>query len=214
MRMGHAELMDRIYRYQRFFYDLTRRFFLPGRDELLRRVEIKDGQAVLEVGCGTGRNLLLLAKKYPGVRLYGLDISAQMLRTAQNKVREFPIRLVQASAEEFDYRRTFGLDRPFDVIFFSYSLSMIPDWRKALRTAMENLGPEGRIYIVDFWDLQGWPQWVRRPLIRWLGLFHVRHEPKLIEFLQELTAGGRWEFAIQSILRRYAFLVEFSRKDI
>ncbi len=210
--MGHAELMDRIYRYQRFFYDVTRRFILPGRDELLRRMAIKDGQAVLEVGCGTARNLLLLTKKYPGVRLYGLDISSRMLLTAQKKIGKLPIRLTQCSAEEFDYRRTFGLDRPFDVIFFSYSLSMIPDWQKALRTAMSNLQPQGSIYIVDFWDLKGWPHWLRRLLVRWLALFHVRHEPKLIEFLASLEAKEKWTFQIQSILRRYAFLAGLFRK--
>jgi S-adenosylmethionine-diacylgycerolhomoserine-N-methlytransferase len=209
--MDHAERMDRIYRYQRFFYDLTRRFFLPGRDELLRRMEIEAGQAVLEVGCGTARNLLHLAKRYSGVQLYGLDISAQMLRTAEKKIKGFPIRLVQCSAEEYDYCRTFGLDRGFDVIFFSYSLSMIPDWPKALRTAMDNLRPQGAIYIVDFWDLQGWPGWIRRLVVRWLGLFHVRHEPKLIEFLQELAAGGQGRLELQPLLGRYAFIARLDR---
>jgi S-adenosylmethionine-diacylgycerolhomoserine-N-methlytransferase len=209
--MDHGQLMDRIYRYQRHFYDLTRRFFLAGRDELLGRLELRDGQTVLEVGCGTARNLLLLAKKYPGVHLYGLDISDEMLRTARRKTARFPIRLIQGSAEDFHYQRTFGLDRPFDAIFFSYSLSMIPDWQKAVKMAFDNLGPEGSIYIVDFWDLKDWPGWVRGLLVRWLGLFHVRHEPKLIEYLQSLAAGGQREFHLQSILGRYAFLGRLSR---
>jgi S-adenosylmethionine-diacylgycerolhomoserine-N-methlytransferase len=205
--------MDGVYRYQRHFYDLTRRFFLPGRDLLLQGMGIKDGQIVLEVGCGTARNLLQLhlIKRVSGVRLYGLDISAEMLRTAEKKIGKFPIRLALASAEDFDYRRTFGLDREFDVIFFSYSLSMIPDWQKALRTAIDNLQPNGSIYIVDFWDLAGWPGWVRSLLIRWLAVFHVRHEPGLIEFLQGLAAGRQWRLEFRPLLGRYAFIARLDR---
>ncbi len=59
------ELMDRVYRHQRHVYDLTRKHYLLGRDHLIDRLEPPAGGHVLELGCGTGRNLIAAAKRYP-----------------------------------------------------------------------------------------------------------------------------------------------------
>ena len=72
-----------MYRYQRHIYDLTRKYYLLGRDRLIAGLDVPPGGTVLEVGCGTGRNLVLAARRYPAARLFGLDISAAMLDTAQ-----------------------------------------------------------------------------------------------------------------------------------
>ncbi len=81
----HAEKMDRIYKLQRHFYDLTRKFYLLGRDRLIEMMALKPGMNVLEIGCGTARNLIALAKKHPQIQFYGLDASREMLETAQKK---------------------------------------------------------------------------------------------------------------------------------
>lgn len=70
-----AKHMDGIYRYQRYIYDLTRKYFLLGRDTMLDGLQPPDGGTVLEVGCGTGRNLVLAARRYPNAKYYGFDIS-------------------------------------------------------------------------------------------------------------------------------------------
>ena len=54
---AHAALMDKVYRRQRYFYDLTRRYYLFGRDKMIRELALAPGDAVVEVGCGTARNL-------------------------------------------------------------------------------------------------------------------------------------------------------------
>ena len=64
--MDHGQLMDHIYRYQRSIYDLTRKYYLVGRDRLLDRIRAAPGDRVLEVGCGTGRNLMIMAEKKSG----------------------------------------------------------------------------------------------------------------------------------------------------
>ena len=79
---NHAALMDGVYRRQRHIYDATRKYYLLGRDRLLANLEAPAEGTVLEVGCGTGRNMVLASRLYPEARLFGLDISTEMLRTA------------------------------------------------------------------------------------------------------------------------------------
>ncbi|TIM52630.1 MAG: class I SAM-dependent methyltransferase, partial [Mesorhizobium sp.] len=79
---GHGELMDGVYRWQRHVYDLTRKYYLLGRDRLISGLDVPVGGTVLELGCGTGRNIVLAARLYPDARFFGLDISAEMLETA------------------------------------------------------------------------------------------------------------------------------------
>lgn len=66
--------MDSIYRSQRHIYDLTRKYYLFGRDRLIAGLDLLAGGSVLELGCGTGRNLALIARRWPGAELFGLEI--------------------------------------------------------------------------------------------------------------------------------------------
>ncbi len=75
--------MNRMYRYQRHIYDITRRYYLLGRNELINGLAPRADAHVLEIGCGTGRNLIKAAENYPDAKLFGIDISAEMLDTAR-----------------------------------------------------------------------------------------------------------------------------------
>ncbi|MFW5856732.1 MAG: class I SAM-dependent methyltransferase [Planctomycetota bacterium] len=210
----HQALMDRMYRYQRFVYDGTRKYYLLGRDRLIREMDLTPGARVLEVGCGTARNLVALARRAPDADLYGLDLCREMLRTAERKLARRGlagrVTLRCAGAEAFHYRTTFGLERPFDAVFFSYALSMIPPWREALSTAVANVRPGGDLYIVDFWDQGGLPTWFRALLTRWLAAFHVRHEPALLAALDALGAAGVGKLRLTPVARRYAYVAHLS----
>ena len=72
MAADAAAAMDRMYRHQRHVYDLTRKFYLFGRDRLIRQLAPPRGAHVCEIGCGTARNLIALARRYPAIRLYGM----------------------------------------------------------------------------------------------------------------------------------------------
>src|SRR5258708_34173670 len=74
-----VDLMNRIYRHQRHVYDFTRKYFLLGRDRVIAEMAAHDGDRVLEIGCGTGRNLIVAARKYPGPRCFGIDVWTDML---------------------------------------------------------------------------------------------------------------------------------------
>lgn len=169
-------LMDRLYRHQRHIYDLTRKYYLLGRDRLIARLAPPLGGRVLEVGCGTARNLVLAAHSWPDAQFFGIDLSAEMLSTASQMVKRAGlagcIRLARADATRFDPALLFGVPC-FSRIVFSYSLSMIPDWRAAIGRALLWLPEGGEVHIVDFGGQERLPPWVRTGLRGWLRRFHV-----------------------------------------
>lgn len=183
-KADHGRLMDDIYRYQRLFYDATRKYYLLGRDHLISQMQVTPGETVLEVACGTGRNLSRVGQTASDARLYGLDISEQMLISARKKLGNRAM-LAQADACDFDPEALFGITK-FDHIVFSYSLSMIPDWEGALREATRHLAPTGTLHIVDFGDQGRLPGWFKRGLRAWLAKFHVAPRDQLWTALQSI----------------------------
>ncbi|HSF13801.1 MAG TPA: class I SAM-dependent methyltransferase [Erythrobacter sp.] len=171
---GHAALMDEVYRGQRHIYDFTRKYYLFGRDTLIAGLDAKPGMRVLEIACGTGRNLAKIAKAWPGVQLFGLDISAEMLKSARAALGA-EAQLGEGDACSFDAAALLG-EPQFDRIVLSYSLSMIPDWEAALNHAASLLADGGALHIVDFGDLAGLPRPFASGLRAWLAKFHV--EPR------------------------------------
>src|SRR5580704_2331819 len=147
-----AALMDRMYRRQRYIYDLSRKFYLLGRDEAILRLGAAPGASVLEIGCGTGRNLVKVARAYPESRLYGLDLSREMLASAAAALARAGlstrIALARADATAFDPAALFGRAQ-FDRVLISYALSMIPPWRDTLALALDVLSPGGSLHVVD-----------------------------------------------------------------
>ncbi|WP_075292293.1 class I SAM-dependent methyltransferase [Pararhizobium arenae] len=207
--------MDRMYRYQRHIYDLTRKYYLFGRDTLIRNLDAPRRGSVLEVGCGTGRNMALIAKRFPNCRLYGLDISAEMLASAQAKLAGLgqkgataPVLRV-ADATNFSSQQ-FGTDG-FDRIVISYALSMIPDWEAAIDAAIGALKPGGSLHIADFGQQEGLPGFVGTGLKAWLARFHVTPRPDLLKVLRQRadSAGATLEF--RSLGRGYAWLATYRR---
>lgn len=200
--------MERMYRPQAGFYDLTRKPYLLGRDRLLDIMPLRRGDHVCEVGCGTGRNLARLESRDPSLRLFGLDASAAMLERTRRRTRA---RLVRGLAEALDPAAQFGLDRPFDRIVFSYALSMFPDWQGAFDRALATLRPGGTIAIVDFGNQKGWPRSLKRGLRAWLGLFDVKPVDDLSPYLDALAAAGTGRVEFGSVAAGYAQLAIFEK---
>jgi S-adenosylmethionine-diacylgycerolhomoserine-N-methlytransferase len=203
----HAALMDAVYRRQRHVYDATRKFYLLGRDRLIRHLDVPAGGSVLELGCGTGRNLVLAAERYPTAALYGLDISAEMLATAARSLGRTGIagmvRLGVGDATAFDAERLFGRAE-FDRIFVSYALSMIPAWERTIAAAFDRLAPEGTLSIVDFGRQDALPRWFRLGLRRWLAAFHVVPRDTLLAVLEGECHRRGAELSFTTLHRGYA----------
>jgi S-adenosylmethionine-diacylgycerolhomoserine-N-methlytransferase len=204
-----AGLMDAMYRHQRHFYDATRKFYLLGRDQLITDLKPPAGGKVLEIGCGTGRNLVHAARTYPSIRAYGVDISAEMLGTARRAIGaaglEGRIAIAQADATAFDPQVLFGVGA-FDRIFISYALSMIPPWREALARASQYLAKDGALHIVDFGDQAELPLAFRAALKRWLELFSVHPVLTLEDELSQFAVAHNMRCRFNARFRRYAFL--------
>ncbi|MCW5924092.1 MAG: class I SAM-dependent methyltransferase [Saprospiraceae bacterium] len=177
--ISQPEAMRHYYRWHAAAYDATRWSFLFGRKALLRQLPIADHiqQSLLEIGCGTGHNLRLLAKWHPNLRLMGVDVSPDMLEQTTKAMSRFSRRL---QLFEQAYGATpLKLTEAPDLVLFSYALTMFnPGWEVAIEQAWKDLKPGGRIAVVDFHDTpSGAFRW-------WMGKNHVRMEAHLLPFLQ------------------------------
>ncbi len=211
-----AGQMDGLYRRQRLIYDATRRYYLLGRDRLIGGLRASDRGTVLEIGCGTGRNLTVAAGHYPEARLYGLDASEQMLCSARRSIArhglEKRITLQTGDALAFDAGKLFGLDS-FDHIFFSYVLSMIPSWPDAVAHAAALVAPAGYLSIVDFGDFRGYPAAMRRAQYAWLRRFSVIPIPDFESRIAALAGQMGFSSSTEPLYGGYAFLTRIERSN-
>jgi S-adenosylmethionine-diacylgycerolhomoserine-N-methlytransferase len=201
-------LMEETYSFHRHIYDLTRKFYLLGRDRLIRRLAPPPGGTVLEVGCGTARNLIVAAKKWPNARFYGFDISEAMLETARKSVARAglsdKITLQQGDAGNFDVQSLFGVDK-VDRVFMSYTLSMIPPWIEAIELGAKALAPGGSLHIIDFGQYERLPGIARRLHFKSLNDFHVIPRREMPAVLKRVAEEQGLALEFTPLLRGYAW---------
>ncbi|MGH7549896.1 MAG: class I SAM-dependent methyltransferase [Gemmatimonadota bacterium] len=114
--------------------------------ETLRRTDLREGDAVLDVGCGTGTLLEVVAGRVPGARLVGVDLSPAMLGVARRKLGDRGS-LVAAEAGHLPFP-----DRRFDLVLSSSALHYWPDPAAGLAEIARVLEPGGRVTITDWCD--------------------------------------------------------------
>jgi S-adenosylmethionine-diacylgycerolhomoserine-N-methlytransferase len=203
-----------MYRHQCHVYDLTRKYYLAGRDEAVARLRPEPGDTVLEIGCGTGRNLIKAARAYHEARFFGLDVSREMLGAAAASIARAGlssrISITQADATAFDPVPLFG-HAQFDRVMISYALSMIPPWREALGQALDVVAPRGSLHVVDFGDCSGLPGPFKAALRRWLAAFDVSPRDDLAQTLAALSASRGLTSSAKPWRRGYAMLAVASR---
>lgn len=212
---GHAELMDGVYRGQRHIYDLTRKYYLLGRDRLIDELTPPVGGHVLEIGCGTGRNLIAAARCWPGAHFHGIDISEEMLKSARAAIARAGltrrVTVARGDATGFDPNALFRI-KSFDRIFQSYTLSMIPDWQGAIREAVDHLSAYGSLHIVDFGQQEDMPDWFRGALFAWLARFHVEPRALLVEAAREAANDAGARLAVTRLYRGYAWALRLDKR--
>lgn len=210
-----ASHMDGIYRYQRYIYDVSRKYFLFGRDTMLDGLKPPAGGAVLEIGCGTGRNLILAARRYPDARFYGFDISRMMLETAEANIARMRfadrITVAEGDATDFSAENLFGIPA-FDRVFISYALSMIPPWQQVLPQALNALKSGGSLHIVDFSEQTRMPKLAKAALRAWLKKFSVHPRAELEAELRQLADQNGCDLKFERLFADYAHLAVLTKR--
>lgn len=118
--------------------------FHPGRVAAVKLLDIQPDERILEVGIGTGLNLLLYP---PRCRLTGIDLSEKMLEKAQAKIEELglesaTLKVMDAAAMDFG-------DSEFDRALATYVISAVPDPLGVLREMRRVVKPGGTIVILN-----------------------------------------------------------------
>ena len=168
-------------------------FWLPRgiRPRAVKRLDLKPGDRVLEIGCGTGRNLAHLSRAV-GLDgcVYGIDISEGMLAKARASCEKNAlanVSLIRSDATEYE------LPEAVDGAMFSLSYCTMRHRKQALRYAWQQLKPGGRLLMLDAKTLSGWLGRLLYPLALWTLKVTVLGSPDIDELkdLKELT--GRVE---------------------
>jgi S-adenosylmethionine-diacylgycerolhomoserine-N-methlytransferase len=186
----HASRLESFYAGQAEDYDRFRRRLLQGRQELWSRLEVPEGGVWVDLGGGTGSNLELLGERLARLRqMLVVDLSPSLLDVARRRIaaRGWPnVQAVEADAT------TFRPPEPADVVTFSYSLTMIPDWFAAIENALAMLRPGGLLGVVDFYVARKYPDeggvrhgwWTRTFWPAWFALDNVFLSPDHLPFLR------------------------------
>ena len=212
--MNAAQLMDEQYRYQRYVYDWSRKYYLLGRDSLLKEIKMGFNDNLLEIGCGTARNLRKLAYYYPNNQFYGVDASALMLESARKQLAgslyEPQIHLQQGLAEQLSLKHA-PHAQGFDHVLLSYVLSMLPQAEQTLQHIIGLVKPGGYLHIVDFADQADLPNWFQGLLKQWLTLFNVHPQLSIMQPLEQSALQQTGVLQKRYIAGRYAVLIHYQK---
>jgi S-adenosylmethionine-diacylgycerolhomoserine-N-methlytransferase len=136
----------RHYKKDASIYDFNRRFFLFGRSRLINQIgRTLNPSSILEIGCGTGVNLIKLSKLFPSSKITGVDVSPEMLNVARTKISQSAnITLIN---DMFDQHTSLPT---FDLILCSYTASTVPNLSLFLSAIATHLTEQGHFACVDF----------------------------------------------------------------
>jgi S-adenosylmethionine-diacylgycerolhomoserine-N-methlytransferase len=187
----HAERLESFYGYQARDYDAFRKTFLRGRDALIDHLEFPAGGRWCDLGTGTG---YLLTAATPAARelaeILLVDLCRPLLDQANTRIVD----------GDWDNAATILADitkwcptEPVDVVTFSYSLSMTPDWFTAIDRAWAMLKPGGMVGVVDFHVVRKHPtgpqpkrqSWLTRSFWpAWFDIDNVHPSPDHLPYFQ------------------------------
>ncbi len=144
------------------------------RKAAVENLNLNHGDAVVDLGCGTGLNFALL-KEHIGATgtIIGADLSGAMLQKARRRVEKNNwknVRLVQSDIAKFSFP-----DKT-DAILSTLALTMSPDYDPIIKRAAETLEKGKRMSIFKLKRPDGWPDWMVQLMIKLLAAYGTRKE--------------------------------------
>ena len=140
-----TDFVEKVYQNIAQVYDYTYGPTLhPGRLEAIKKMRIRPGTEILEVGVGTGINLSLYPKS---TSVTGIDLSSKMLAKAQKRIDEK--NLDHCNLVEMDATKLQFADNSFDVVYAPYVISVVPDPVAVAREMYRVCRPGGRVVILN-----------------------------------------------------------------
>lgn len=172
------------------FYDFfTERIYRTQRNELLQKLELKKGDRVLLVACGTGISFESILKRIGKEgRIVGIDNSSKMLEIAKKKIKKnnwTNIELVNVNAELINSKlieNEIGKSIEFDFVIAELAFSVIPNWKVSIRKSIDLLKMEGKIGVLDGFRKQN--DWINR-ILNFLPKSDISRN--ISEYLNEVT---------------------------
>jgi len=123
-------------------------------------LDLKPGDLVVDIGCGTGLNFSFLERAVgPQGRIVGIDLTDSMLAQARDRASAegwTNVEFVESDAA------TFNVSRPVDGILSTFAITLIPEYDKVIQRGADALGPGGRLAIFDLKQPERWPMWLVR----------------------------------------------------
>ena len=186
----HTERLESFYGHQAQGYDDFRKRLLQGRQQMWDALPAPEGGVCVDMGAGTGANLEFLGDRVKNFsRIYLVDLSTSLLRMADERIQARGWTNVTTVAAD---ATTFQPPEPVDLVTFSYSLTMIPDWFAAIDQAARLLKSGGTIGVVDFYVSRKYPDaglkrhsWLtQRFWPTWFGFDNVFPSPDHLPYLQ------------------------------
>jgi S-adenosylmethionine-diacylgycerolhomoserine-N-methlytransferase len=185
--------LNQFYEHQANGYDQFRRRLLHGRQQLIDRIPVSRDAVWIDLGCGTAENLERFGDRiHQFSHIHLVDLCQPLLKVAKDRCAQLaikaPISIHEADVTQFELPA-----ESVDLVTFSYSLSMIPDWFMAIENAYRLLRPGGVIAVVDFFvsrkhvsDHMIQHNWLTRtgwPI--WFAWDNVYLEPDRLAFLHK-----------------------------
>ncbi len=139
---------EQVYRRLAPFYDVIYGATLqPGRRRAMARLAPGAGESILEVGVGTGMDLV----EYPrDCRIVAIDLSAPMIKRAQDRLRRHGTAHVTLC--RMDASRLAFADSTFDAVYAPYLINVVPDPVAVAREMLRVCRPQGRLVLLNHFD--------------------------------------------------------------
>ena len=128
------------------------------RRQAIERLALKEGDVVLDLGCGTGLNLSLLSERVgESGQVIAVDLSSEMLEEAGAKTRHLRfnnVTLIQGNM--LDYEPPVS----FDAVLSTYALEMVPEYDRVIKRMAHALNKSGRFVALGLKHPESWPTWL------------------------------------------------------